>query len=75
MIQSYLEGKGPRKLTSSLSADSGKISSSGNPKHAAEQTENKPDPYSAFVKMRSHRQKVSFAEVETRGGSEKQIAG
>jgi len=75
MIKKYLEGKGPRKLTRSLSADSGKILRSGEPNHAAEQTENKAGPYSAFVKMRPHRQKVSFVEVETRGGSEKQIAG
>lgn len=71
MINRYLEGRGPRKLTRSLSADSGTILRRADPPHATEQRENKPGPYSAFVKMHPHRRQVSFTEAEAGRPDEK----
>lgn len=50
MIQKYLKSRKSRKLTRSLSVDSGIIPNSANRR---EETEQKPGPYSAFVRKRS----------------------
>ena len=76
MIQRYTEGRGPRKLTRTLSADSGMLSYSENPQNVTEQRNtDPPNHYSAFLKMYSGRQAISFTEFQTRDRSDEKIAG
>ena len=72
MIQRYQEGRGPRKLTRTLSADSGMLSYSKNPENETEQRIIPPNHYYAFVKpMHPDRRTISFTEFQTRRSEEK----
>ena len=78
MIHRYLEGKGPRKLTRSLSADSEMRSRSGKPQRATEQRQNASGPYSAFIKIRPKRRSLptgAQTQAKTHGLDNPLIAG
>ena len=75
MIQRFTESRGARKLTRTLSADSGMLSYSENPQNVTEQRNNPPNHYSAFVKMHPGRRAISFTEFQTRDRSDEKIAG
>ena len=72
MMQRNMEGRRPRKLTRSLSADSGMISCSvenAKKNFTGSYTEVNPklNPnYTAFVQMHRHRRPVSLTEIDTR---------
>lgn len=77
MMQRYMEGRGPRKLTRTLSADSGMISCSvENAENATEQRNDRLNPnYTAFIQMHRHRRPVSLTEVDTRMAGAQQNQG